>query len=77
MTIITNGILLTPSGPIKGDLRIDDDGRIEAIGDQHPGLPGAEVIDASGMIVMSGFIDTHRHTWQTAVKGVPAQLHAG
>ena len=70
MTIITNGTILTPSGPLKGDLRIDDDGRIGGIGNQPLGVPGAEVIDASGMIVMCGFIDTHRHTWQTAVKGV-------
>ena len=48
MTIITNGTILTPSGPVKGDLRIDDDGRIGAIGNQHLGVPGAEVIDASG-----------------------------
>jgi len=70
MTIIANGTILTPSGPLKGDLRIDDDGRIGGISSQHPSLPGTEVIDASGMIVMPGFIDTHRHTWQTAVKGV-------
>jgi 5-methylthioadenosine/S-adenosylhomocysteine deaminase len=34
----------------------------------------AEVIDASSFIVMPGLIDTHRHTWQTALRG---QLDAG
>jgi len=27
-------------------------------------------IDAAGMIVMPGFIDTHRHLWETAFKGM-------
>ncbi|HEX4907397.1 MAG TPA: amidohydrolase family protein, partial [Actinomycetes bacterium] len=29
----------------------------------------AEVVDASGFIVMPGFIDTHRHTWEAAIRG--------
>jgi 5-methylthioadenosine/S-adenosylhomocysteine deaminase len=33
---------------------------------------GAEEIDASGGIVMPGMIDTHRHLWQTAMRGYGA-----
>ena len=29
----------------------------------------AEVLDASGKIVIPGFIDTHRHTWEAAIRG--------
>lgn len=29
-----------------------------------------EVIDAAGMIVSPGFVDTHRHVWQTQLRGV-------
>lgn len=32
--------------------------------------PDAEVIDASGMIVLPGFVDTHRHVWQTQLRTV-------
>jgi cytosine/adenosine deaminase-related metal-dependent hydrolase len=41
---------------------------IEAVG---VGLDagGAEVIDARGMIVMPGFIDTHHHQFETALRG--------
>ena len=34
--------------------------------------PGAEEIDATGGIVMPGMIDTHRHLWQTAMRGYGA-----
>ena len=32
--------------------------------------PDSEVFDASNMIVIPGFIDTHRHTWQSAIKSM-------
>src|SRR5688500_8175605 len=46
--------------------------QIAAVG---PGLeaPGdALEIDAAGGIVMPGMIDTHRHMWQTALRGYGA-----
>lgn len=30
----------------------------------------AEVIDASDMVVLAGFVDTHRHNWQTQLRGI-------
>ncbi len=39
----------------------------------EPGIEAdAEVIDATGCVVMPGFVDTHRHTWQTAMRGICA-----
>lgn len=32
----------------------------------------AEVIDASSMIAIPGLFDTHRHTWQTGLRGILA-----
>jgi 5-methylthioadenosine/S-adenosylhomocysteine deaminase len=49
------------------DLLISD-GRIEAVG---PGLRAdAEVVDVTGMQVLPGFVDTHRHTWQEALRAL-------
>lgn len=31
---------------------------------------GADVIDATGCILIPGMIDTHRHLWQTCIRGV-------
>jgi 5-methylthioadenosine/S-adenosylhomocysteine deaminase len=68
MIVIQGGIVLTvdaaDSVHFPGHVVIDGD-RITAVGQgSYPGeLPaGAEVIDASGMIVMPGMVDLHYHT---------------
>src|SRR5207302_9863671 len=54
----------------RSDVLVEN-GKIAAVGrDLEAG--GAEVVDASGTIVIPGFVDTHRHTWQTPVRGVLA-----
>ena len=60
-TIITNAIIHDGSGmePINGAVRIDAD-RIVAIGDLEP-ADGETVVDAGGLILAPGFIDTHSH----------------
>jgi cytosine/adenosine deaminase-related metal-dependent hydrolase len=50
----------------KGDVLIED-GKIVAV---QPEISAeAEVIDAAGMIVIPGFVDSHRHTWEAAIRG--------
>ena len=36
--------------------------------DEHPLLPNTEVVDVRGKIITPGFVDTHRHGWQTGLK---------
>ena len=72
-TLIKGGYVLTLD-PELGDLPhtdvlIDGD-KIAAVGPNLQVSPNANVIDARNRIVMPGFVDTHRHTWQTPVRGV-------
>ncbi|GAA4837008.1 amidohydrolase family protein [Actinomycetospora corticicola] len=53
------------------DVLVVDD-RIAAVGAQLDVPEGTEEIDARGGIVMPGMIDTHRHMWQTAMRGYGA-----
>lgn len=69
--LVRGGHVLTVDPDIgdlpRGDILIEDD-RIVAI---QPELHAdAEVIDASGYLVIPGFIDSHRHTWEAAIRGV-------
>jgi cytosine/adenosine deaminase-related metal-dependent hydrolase len=80
MDKLVRGGLVVSMDPAVGTLpRADvliEDGRIAAIGPDLDAA-GAEVVDASGKIVMPGFVDTHRHTWQTAFRGLGADWTFG
>ena len=68
--LLRGGTLVTmePGGDFQGDLLIEN-GKIAAMG-ANLQVADAEIIDATGMTVMPGLIDTHRHTWQTALRGM-------
>jgi cytosine/adenosine deaminase-related metal-dependent hydrolase len=50
----------------QGDVLIEGK-RIVAVG-ANLHAPGAAIINAAGMIVMPGFVDTHHHQYQTALR---------
>ena len=70
--LIRNGFVVSMDPDVgdipNGDVLVED-GAIVEVG-RGLGASEAEEIDATGMIVMPGFVDTHRHTWQTPVRGV-------
>lgn len=60
MTILQNGALMTPEGPLNADLRMDG-GKIAEIAPHIRPGGGEDVVDASGCWVCPGFIDGHTH----------------
>jgi cytosine/adenosine deaminase-related metal-dependent hydrolase len=73
-TLIKDGYVLSMDPEIgeleRGSVLIEGD-RIAAV-EGDLGEVDAEVIDADGAVVLPGFVDTHRHTWQTALRAICA-----
>jgi 5-methylthioadenosine/S-adenosylhomocysteine deaminase len=70
--LITGGhvVTLDPAVPVgPGTDVLVEGGQIVAVGTDLAGVD-AEVVDASGTIVLPGFVDTHRHTWETVLRGM-------
>ncbi|HSH88453.1 MAG TPA: cytosine deaminase, partial [Ramlibacter sp.] len=68
----------------QGDILVSGDTIAEIAPRIH--ADDAEVIDASGFIVIPGLVNAHMHTWQTALRGLAAnwtlleyfqKMHAG
>ena len=74
--LLKNGTVITVDKALgnftKGDVLIEGS-KIAAVG---PNLQaeGAEEIDASNMIVMPGFIDTHRHLWEGILRNIGTDI---
>ena len=71
-TLLKKGIILSLDKKVGNFMQADvliDGTKIAAIG---PNLTaeGAEAIDASNMIVMPGFIDSHRHVWEGILRNI-------
>ncbi len=53
-----------------GHILIEND-KITSIGQDVLDIPADEVIDASGMVVLPGLINTHHHLYQTLTRNIP------
>ncbi|WP_433559779.1 amidohydrolase family protein [Pseudonocardia xinjiangensis] len=73
--VLRGGLVLTLDDARRvlpgADVLVVDD-RIAAVGPDLDVPEGTTEIDARGGIVMPGMIDTHRHMWQTAMRGYGA-----
>ncbi len=71
-TLLANGCVITVDKALGNFRRADvliEGTKIAAVGPDL-GVTDAEVIDASNMIVMPGFIDTHRHLWEGIARNI-------
>jgi 5-methylthioadenosine/S-adenosylhomocysteine deaminase len=57
------------------DILVEDD-RIAAV-ERGIDAADAEVMDVTGCIVIPGFIDSHRHTWETVIRGIAPDVSLG
>ncbi|REL37840.1 amidohydrolase [Rhodohalobacter sp. SW132] len=71
--LITGAIVVTMDNELgnyeSADILIEE-GHISEISEQIEQQAGMDVVDASGQIIMPGFVDTHRHMWQGALRNI-------
>jgi cytosine/adenosine deaminase-related metal-dependent hydrolase len=71
--ILRGGYVITLDRGL-GDIPVGDvhvrNGEIAAVAPSVE-APGAEIINAQGMIVMPGCVDTHSHVWNSLLKNLP------
>jgi 5-methylthioadenosine/S-adenosylhomocysteine deaminase len=80
-TLIHNAArLLTMDGTLgAGELGILEAADLLLVGDKiaavgtHLSADGGQIVDATGKIVMPGFVDVHNHLWQSLIRGCEAE----
>jgi len=78
MAMIIRGGTVVDTDPVRvavADVLVDN-GRIVAVGTDLPHTAD-EILDATGMLVLPGFVDTHRHTWQAGLRATGADISLG
>jgi len=70
--VLLRGGCVLSLDPAVGDFEtadvLIDGGRISAVGPDLDAPSDVTLVDASEMVVMPGFVDTHRHMWQGAIR---------
>jgi dihydropyrimidinase len=73
-TAVVGGTIVSPSGSGAGDVLVRD-GAVVAVGDVD--RSGAEVVDASGCLVLPGAIDVHTHIFGAVAADTRSALLGG
>jgi cytosine/adenosine deaminase-related metal-dependent hydrolase len=74
--LVKNAILFTlqpdETAPRRGYLLAGDDGKILRVGygDPPSGIRATQTLDATGKILMPGFVSAHSHAYQAATRGL-------
>jgi cytosine/adenosine deaminase-related metal-dependent hydrolase len=77
-TLLAGGWVIpmtTGQEPFRGDVLVEDD-RIAGAGQLGPHVD-AEIVDCRDQIVLPGLIDSHRHLWQSALRGIAGDWTLG
>ena len=71
MLLIRNAKVMTMADVTydKGDILIDDEGLIAAVGENLNAPEGCEIVDAQGLTALPGFVDAHCHIgmWENGI----------
>ncbi len=74
--LIKNALLVATMDEAQPEFRgghiLIENGRIVSLGPNVLEVPAEEVVDATGMVVLPGFINTHHHFFQTLTRNLPA-----
>jgi 5-methylthioadenosine/S-adenosylhomocysteine deaminase len=72
--LVTNATFLTmrpgEDKPFKGYMLVNEEGKIAAIGPGDPPDSPNGALDASGKIIIPGFVSAHSHLYQSAFRGL-------
>jgi 5-methylthioadenosine/S-adenosylhomocysteine deaminase len=69
--LVRNGFVVSMDAAVGDRPHTDvlvEDGRVVAV-ERDLAAEDADVVDATGCLVLPGFVDTHRHMWETALRG--------
>src|SRR5262245_38470910 len=81
--LVTNATFLTMKpgeiAPVVGYMLVDDNGKIVEIAAGAPpaGTKATTTFDATGKIIIPGFVSAHSHVWQSAFRGLGANHNTG